>query len=211
MLAETSARKFPSCETQEMVTDRKRKRLTATKYTAIVLARTVVAVAIILGLYALVPIDKGDSDQTVLIVMTVLGVIWLLAVARQLVRLRRSQNPILQVGEALATVVVLLVVCFALTAMMIDSAPGNQYSENLDKTAAFYYSMTVTTTVGFGDITPTSHLARNVADVQMFVDLVALAAALRALTWAVQPSSKRSNRRSQPSAESADAGESKTA
>ena len=41
--------------------------------------------------------------------------------------------------------------------------------------------MTVTTTVGFGDITPTSHLARNVADVQMFVDLVALAAALRAL------------------------------
>ncbi len=177
-----------------MVTDRKKSRLTATKYTAIVLARTAVAVAVILTLYALVPIDKGDSDQTVLFVMTVLGIIWLLAVARQLVRLRRSQNPILQVGEALATTVVLLVVCFALTAMMIDSAPGAQYSENLDKTAAFYYSMTVTTTVGFGDITPTSHLARNVADVQMFVDLVALAAALRALTWAVQPSSRSSHR-----------------
>ena len=51
-----------------------------------------------------------------------------------------------------------------------------------------YFSTTVFTTVGFGDITAKSEVARLVVTVQMWLDLVFLGLVLRVVTQAVQHS-----------------------
>ncbi len=54
-----------------------------------------------------------------------------------------------------------------------------------------YFSSTVFTTVGFGDITAKSEAARLVVTVQMWLDLVFLGLVLRVVTQAIKYSQQR--------------------
>ena len=56
--------------------------------------------------------------------------------------------------------------------MSITSASA--FSEPLSRTDALYFTTSTFATVGFGDITPVSQLARGVVSVQMIADLGAL-------------------------------------
>ena len=58
------------------------------------------------------------------------------------------------------------------TSMSITSA--SSFSEPLSRTDALYFTTSTFATVGFGDITPVSQLARGVVSVQMIADLGAL-------------------------------------
>ena len=61
----------------------------------------------------------------------------------------------------------------------------------LSRTDAMYFSTTVFTTVGFGDITAKSEVARLVVTVQMWLDLVFLGLVLRVVTQAISYSQRR--------------------
>ena len=54
-----------------------------------------------------------------------------------------------------------------------------------------YFSSTVFTTVGFGDITAKSEAARLVVTVQMWLDLVLVGLVLRVVTQAMNYSQRR--------------------
>ena len=54
--------------------------------------------------------------------------------------------------------------------------PTRSFSESLDHTGGLYLTITVFSTVGFGDITPETDLARVVVSVQMLLDLVVIGA-----------------------------------
>ncbi len=56
----------------------------------------------------------------------------------------------------------------------------------LSRTDAMYFSSTVFTTVGFGDITAKNEAARLVVIVQMWLDLAFLGLVLRVVTQAVK-------------------------
>ena len=58
--------------------------------------------------------------------------------------------------------------------------------EPLDHTGALYFAITIFSTVGFGDITPKTDLARIVASVQMLLDLVLLGTLVRLLVTAAR-------------------------
>ena len=60
------------------------------------------------------------------------------------------------------------------------------FSQPLTRTDALYFTVTVFSTVGFGDITPKSEAARVVVIVQMLGDLALLGAGARVLLGAVQ-------------------------
>ena len=51
---------------------------------------------------------------------------------------------------------------------------GNFSQEDLSRTDALYFTVTVFSTVGFGDISPTSESARLVVSGQMILDLFIL-------------------------------------
>ncbi|HTT88103.1 MAG TPA: potassium channel family protein, partial [Acidimicrobiales bacterium] len=55
------------------------------------------------------------------------------------------------------------------------------FSQALDHTRALYFTITVFSTVGFGDITPTTDSARILVSIQMLLDLVIIGAVARIL------------------------------
>ena len=77
-------------------------------------------------------------------------------------------------------------VVFASTYCTIAAQQPNAFSEPLDRTDGIYFTVTVFATVGFGDITPVSQLARVLVTVQMLVGLVAVGLIAKLLFGAVQ-------------------------
>lgn len=65
---------------------------------------------------------------------------------------------------------------------------------NRPRSDALYFTMTVFSTVGFGDITPVSEPARLLITGQMAVDLVLIGVAARVLVGAVQEGVRQRNR-----------------
>ena len=74
---------------------------------------------------------------------------------------------------------------FATTYFVMAHSNPNSFGMPLSRTDAMYFSSTVFTTVGFGDITAKSEAARLVVTVQMWLDLAFLGLVLRVVTQAV--------------------------
>ena len=72
-------------------------------------------------------------------------------------------------------------------------ARGNHttFGGPLSRTDAMYFSSTIFTTVGFGDITAKSEAARVVVTLQMWLDLVFLGLVVRLVVNAVKFSQQR--------------------
>ncbi len=173
-------------------------RKTFAEAAVIALARTVLSLAIILLLYIWIPVGSGSGGKAPLIILAAALVLWLAVVIRQLIRLRRSAHPLLRVGEALVGTVALVVVIFALVYMVIATGQPNSFSEPLDKGTAVYFSMTITSTVGFGDIVPKTTIAREVVTFQMFLNLLVLGVAIQGITQAARLGMKAQRKRTTP-------------
>lgn len=88
---------------------------------------------------------------------------------------------------ALASTVPLFVLLFAsVYFVMAQASPANFGIHQLTRTDALYFTVTVFSTVGFGDITPVSQGARLVVTAQMLLDLLVLGLGIRVFVWAVQ-------------------------
>ena len=77
-------------------------------------------------------------------------------------------------------------VLFASTYFLMERASAASFTQPLTRTDALYFTVTVFSTVGFGDITAKSETARVVVIVQMLADLVLLGAGVKVLLGAVQ-------------------------
>ncbi len=85
-------------------------------------------------------------------------------------------------GEAVLTVLYVLVLLFAVTYDAIATHAPGQFDGIETSTDALYFTVTVVSTVGFGDITPVGAAARLVVTAHMIVNLVYVGTALRLLT-----------------------------
>jgi voltage-gated potassium channel len=106
-------------------------------------------------------------------------------VAAQVWRITRAEYPLLRAVEALATAVPLFLILFAASYFTMGEAQYGSFSETLDRTDSLYYTITVFSTVGFGDITPKTEPARVVTMVQMLANLLIFGVAARVLVRAV--------------------------
>jgi hypothetical protein len=89
--------------------------------------------------------------------------------------------------EALAATVPLFLVLFASTYFMMSTfGTGNFSQEDLSRTDSLYFTVTVFSTVGFGDISPTSESARLVVSGQMILDLFILGFGVNAIVSAAK-------------------------
>jgi voltage-gated potassium channel len=80
---------------------------------------------------------------------------------------------------------------FASTYFVMERASAASFTQPLTRTDALYFTVTVFSTVGFGDITAKSETARAVLIAQMAADLALLGAGIRVLLGAVQRGRER--------------------
>lgn len=146
--------------------------------------RSLVSTVALVVLYYLVPLDHVKNVPVTLAV----GLVILAAVI--IVQLRvisRAAYPGLRAIEALATTLPLFLLLFASAyVVMAGASPANFSTHPLTRTDALYFTVTVFSTVGFGDISAASQSARLVVTVQMLLDLLALGLVVRAFVSVVQ-------------------------
>jgi hypothetical protein len=106
--------------------------------------------------------------------------------SRQISKVKSAKHPIFRSAEALLVVATMFLAVFASAYVMISAQEATAFTESLNHFTAFYFSLTVLATVGFGDITPVSDTARLVCMVQMALDIVFIATAVKVLGGAAQ-------------------------
>ena len=126
---------------------------------------------LLLGTYYLIPFTDLTSAQSVIRIVLGIGtfvgvLVW------QVRRIGDAEMPVLRAVQALGGVIPLLLVAFAAGYLSLSHADVADFSEPIDHTGALYLTVTIFSTVGFGDITPDGDLARIVVSVQMLLDLV---------------------------------------
>ncbi len=130
------------------------------------------------GGYYLAPV-RVLGGRPVLLFLVGTSVLFVLALAWQVRRIGKARLPTVQAVEALGMLIPFFLVLFASFYLSLSQASAGTFSEVLDHTSAFYFTVTVFASVGFGDIVPLTALARLVTSVQMLLDLVVLGAVVR--------------------------------
>ncbi len=98
----------------------------------------------------------------------------------------RAEFPALRGLQAVAISVPLLLLPFAAIYYSAEHAYPGSFTEALTKLDAVYFTVTVFSTVGFGDIAPVSESMRAMAMVQMIVDLIVIGLLAKVLVGVVQ-------------------------
>ena len=135
-------------------------------------------------IYYLLPLDHSSTWAAVTILVVGL-VLFIGLVAFQVRSIVRSRFPALRAIEALATSIPLFLLLFASVYVVMATISASNFSEPLTHTDALYFTVTVFSTVGFGDITAKSEAARLVVTSQMIADLLIIGLGLRVIVGAV--------------------------
>ena len=138
----------------------------------------------LVGLYYLLPLNTSVTwfaatmlvtGLVALVVLVIFQVRWIIG----------SPFPGLRAVEALATSIPLFLLLFAGVYVVLDTDSAGNFSQHLTRTDALYFTVTVFSTVGFGDITATTETARLVVTVQMIADLIVIGLGLKVIMGAV--------------------------
>ncbi len=158
--------------------------------------RSLGTTVVLVVLYYVLPLDHVKN---VPVTLTVGLVILAAATVWQLRVISKAAYPALQAIEALATTLPLFLLLFASAYfIMAGASPANFSTHPLTRTDALYFTVTVFSTVGFGDITAASQSARLVVTFQMLLDLAALGLVVRAFVSAVQSARQQAARGVRP-------------
>jgi voltage-gated potassium channel len=152
--------------------------------------RTLATLTLVIAIYFLMPLDHAMNGATV--VELAVGVLALFGiVAWQLRSIVRSKYPGIRAVEGLAFSVPLFILLFATTYFLIDHAQPAAFGQRLSRIDCMYFSATVFTTVGFGDIAAKGQGARVIVTVQMMLDLVVIGIVARLVVGAIKVSQQR--------------------
>ncbi len=147
-------------------------------------------VVLVVAIYFLVPMDRSLSLGTV--IGLILGVVAFFAlVGWQVWQITRSDFPTVRAVEAVALLIPLYVLLFATVNFLMDHTDGTTFGNPMSRVDGMYFSATVFTTVGFGDITAKTETARIVVTIQMMLDLVIIGLVARLVINAVKTSQRR--------------------
>jgi voltage-gated potassium channel len=143
------------------------------------------SVAALVAVYYLLPLDHSSTPVAVTILLIGLaGFIVLVAVQVRLII--RSPFPGLRAIESLATSVPLFLLLFAGTYVALAALSAGSFGGHLSHTDGLYFTVTVFSTVGFGDITAKTQTARLLVTGQMIADLIILGIAIKIIVGAVK-------------------------
>ena len=146
--------------------------------------RVLATTTVLAALYYLLPLDH---DRNVPVTLTAGLLILAVFTAWQRRAVIKDRYPAVRAVEAMATTLPLFLLLFGWAYFtMAHNNPANFNTHPLTRTDTLYFTVTIFSTVGFGDITAASQLARLVVTAQMLLDLLILGLAVRVFVGAVQ-------------------------
>lgn len=140
--------------------------------------RIFLAWVLILGAFYLVPFAELSGVRSVVrlcAVVVLVGVV----LALQVRSISTAELPELRAIEALAIVIVVFLTGFSIVYLNLSHGTTTTFTQPLDHTKSLYFTISVFSTVGFGDITPRTDAARLIVSAQMLLDLVIIGAVVR--------------------------------
>jgi hypothetical protein len=141
-----------------------------------VVVQSLLAAAVLLALYYVAP-TPASAVGPVACALVFLG-----AVAFELRAVVRDPLPVPRAAVAMARILPLFIVLFAWIYVAMATSDHTAFSEPLTKSGSLYFTITVLSTVGFGDITPVKDVARLMVSVQMICDLVVIGILVKLIT-----------------------------
>ncbi|MFB7864280.1 potassium channel family protein [Streptomyces sp. NPDC056069] len=152
--------------------------------------RVVVSVAALVTLYYLLPLDHSSTTAT--LTMLLIGLAGFVALVSAQVRsILHARHPGLRAVEAMAISIPFFLLLFSASYVALSVLSPGSFRGSLSHTEALYFTVTVFSTVGFGDITAQDDTARLVVTVQMLADLVVLGLAVKIVVGAVRRGRQR--------------------
>jgi len=167
--------------------------------------RAVVSSVGLLLLYYLAPIE-GRPHGTIVFRLSVALVLFAVIVVLEVRAIMKSRQPMLRAGIALATILPLFLIGFAWTYLTLARSSPATFGAPLTRTDALYFTVTVFTTVGFGDITAKTQVGKVVVMIQMLSDIALIAIVIRLIVGVATREADRRGNLDRPS----DAAESPT-
>jgi hypothetical protein len=153
--------------------------------TLLAVVRSLATTSLLVTAYYLLPLTSAFTPATVIALIGGMAAVAMLLLWQASV-IRRSVRPTLRAVEALATTLPLFLLLYAAVYYLLQRSAPQGFGEPLSRTDALYFTLTVFSTVGFGDITPHSQLARLLTMGQMTLDLLLIGVAAKVLTSAVR-------------------------
>jgi hypothetical protein len=170
--------------TSDSTRGRSQRRRTAIVAIQIGVRGTATAAAL-LAAYFLAPVRAKTPTQEVLWLVAALAA-FVAVIGLQVRAIVRSRHPQWRAFESIAVAIPLFLIMFARIYLTVSSVASHAFSVDLDRTSALYFTITVFSTVGFGDISPQIDFARWIVSVQMLLDLVVLGVIVRVLFGAAE-------------------------
>lgn len=144
------------------------------------------ATAVILTvLYFVVPMESVADLGSILFLASALVVVVVMC-GWQGMKVMRADYPAVQGVEAIAMVVPIYLIGFSTAYHLIAASAAQNFNEPVSRMGGLYFTLTVFSTVGFGDITASTDFARAVVSIQMIGNLVIIALGGRLLLAAVR-------------------------
>jgi voltage-gated potassium channel len=141
-------------------------------------ATVVLSWVLLIGAFYVIPIGHESGLRAFVrlgLDIAIVGAVF----AWQIRRISLAALPELRAIEALGIVIALFLVLFSGVSLALSHDSPFTFSRPLDHTQALYFTITVFSTVGFGDIVPRTDTARLVVSAQMLLDLAIIGAVVR--------------------------------
>lgn len=149
------------------------------------LLRALLTTTGLVWLYFDAPLERSESRSALVLLAVGLVVVGAL-LTWQVRAIVSSSRPRLRAVEALAAVVPLFLLLFALFYYLLTQNDPRAFSQPLTRLDALYFTITTFSTVGYGDVVAVSGTARVGVMTQMLLDVALIGAGLRVLLKAVQ-------------------------
>ncbi len=151
-------------------------RRSRTRVVVSVIVQSLISAAVILIIYYLVPSSASIA------VRWGCAILFLGVASIELRGVVKDPQPVGRAVVAMARILPLFIVLFAWLYVATSANDPATFSEPLTKSGSLYFTVTVFSTVGFGDITPVTDTARLIVSVQMIGDLVVIGILVKLIT-----------------------------
>jgi hypothetical protein len=147
--------------------------------------RSAVTGVLVIAVYAVLPVHDTSTVSSVIVLVVGLAVLVALVVLR-LRQIQQDTRPRLRSAEVLALVVPLFVVVFAWAYLLLSASDPASFSQPLNRVGAIYFTVVITSTVGFGDISAQTDIARILVTLQIVLTFTLFTAVIKMILQAGQ-------------------------